>query len=97
MQDVLTILKLAFPEHYRQNIRFVQGLNYLRVSPAIPSDLVFPKSGVGGRELRSLAALMTMPETAVHENRQSVLRKIDIRLAWQILPMQTESEAVLVQ
>ena len=77
------------------------GIHQFVVNPCIPSSipfyLVLPESGVGLGQYELSASLMSVPETAVDENRRSVAAHHYVRLARHALDIEPISVSVRPQ
>lgn len=59
----------------------------------IAGKLVGPEAGIAGRRGREAAIAVPVPEAAVHENCRFVLLQHKVRLAWQVLDVEPETES----
>lgn len=64
----------------------------LHVPLDITGKLVSPEARIAGRRGRKAAIAVPVPEAAVHENCRIVLLQHKVRLAWQVLGMEPETE-----
>jgi hypothetical protein len=84
-----------FPDAHHTPSEPAQLLRCFSVSFPVALDLVQPEAAIRfGLDPMFGAA---MPETAINEDRNLLSDKHDIRRAWQIAPMQPETESLRMQ
>ena len=90
-------LRLAFPDHQHLPAQAAQVPAIAPVPFDVAIQLFVPVFDVALRPRRTFTALMAVPEAAVHEYNLLVFGQHDVRPAGQIIAMQPEPKAALVQ
>ncbi len=88
-----SFLRLALPDRRCTPASRFQRRDGCGVARAIAGDFRRPVRGVGGRHARTARAIMTVPKTAVHKQRNAVLWKDQVGLARQIIAPQPKAQA----
>jgi hypothetical protein len=92
----IPIVNLALPYSHNAPAEFPEQLSVCYVTADVSLKLLLPEFGPGFRAVR-VATPMTVPKTAVNENRNAIFRHNYIRLSWKVPIMETETVSHSVQ
>ncbi len=87
------VARPALPNHEQIPSEPSQGAPASPVTRHVSAPFLFPETRIGLRLHASVAASVHVPEAAVYEEHLTQLRKDEIRLAGEVLSMQSESVA----
>jgi len=87
--------EIVFPNPNNPPAEFAQLAVYAMVAGLVRGKFLFPKNTVASGNFAMFRA--TMPETAIHENRQSVPPKKKIRFAENLLIPPPAADVVLAE
>lgn len=91
------IFYLTLPNDHHLPTKFFEFFTHLFVSCDVFFELGIPELCSAFGCVGVFAALVAMPEAAVDEDHGFVLRQYDVRLAWQIFFVKTETVAHSMQ
>ncbi|GHE20129.1 hypothetical protein GCM10017767_06500 [Halomonas urumqiensis] len=86
------MLQATFPYHQNPPAGFDQLGLLTSVSFNVSDELPSPEILAGGRRGSIEAAFVPVPEAAMDEDNQAMLRKNEIRLTGQVLPVKPEAK-----
>ena len=89
--------QLTFPDHDHVPSGFPQNAVILLVACLVGADFVFPEFDIRFRHDEFVAAVVTVPETAVDEDHGAVFPQNDVGSAGDVLHVQAVAVAVLPQ
>lgn len=91
------VLQSAFPKHENTPSFRLEGSNLPGVPLNIGRELGLPELGPGGRTSCAGASEMPVPETAMDEDGEPVLRKHEVRPSGQVFRVEAEAQAHAVR
>ena len=90
--EIGKLTEFTLPDHDHAPAELLKISSVPSVAFDVGSELALPELLPGLRGCGVAAALMAMPEAAMHEHNRAVFRQHDVRPAGQILPVQAESK-----
>ena len=87
------VIYFAFPNNDNPPPEAPQRFPVAFVTSNIPFELVGPVGGARFGNVGEWAAVMPVPEAAMHEHGEAVLREYEVGAAGKVLPVEAEAQA----
>ena len=92
-----SLTQITFPHRNHSPAQGLQMCSRNLIPMPVPRNLRLPELHIRLRLSRIAASFMSMPETAVHHNRNPILRQHNIRLPWKPPVLQPKPEPTRMQ